>query len=171
MADFNPAFEKTILNEGGYKLHTTPGDTGGMTYAGISRRWNPAWPGWAIIDQGDMGNIHLTGLVRNFYKEKRWDNVCGDEIASQEIAETLFDFAVNAGVRIASKLAQLTVGATPDGAIGPKTVKLLNDENEEMFDRNFALAKVARYAGICNSDSSQKKFLLGWLNRTLEVLA
>jgi hypothetical protein len=35
----------------------------------------------------------------------------------------------------------------------------------------FAIAKVARYASICNNDRSQNKFLLGWINRTLEVMA
>jgi lysozyme family protein len=37
MAEFQPACELMICNEGGYKLHTVPGDKGGMTYAGISR--------------------------------------------------------------------------------------------------------------------------------------
>ncbi len=37
MAQFEPAFELMIRDEGGYVLHEVPGDTGGMTYAGIAR--------------------------------------------------------------------------------------------------------------------------------------
>ena len=37
MAQFEPAFEQMIRDEGGYVLHEVPGDTGGMTYAG--RLW------------------------------------------------------------------------------------------------------------------------------------
>jgi hypothetical protein len=33
------------------------------------------------------------------------------------------------------------------------------------------LAKMARYAEICNKNRTQVKFLLGWLNRTLKGLA
>ena len=41
MADFLPAFEQMIRDEGGYTLHTIPGDRGGQTYAGIARNFNP----------------------------------------------------------------------------------------------------------------------------------
>ena len=37
MAQFEPAFELMIKDEGGYVLHDVEGDTGGMTYAGIAR--------------------------------------------------------------------------------------------------------------------------------------
>lgn len=171
MADFEPAFEKTMRNEGGFVLHNVSGDRGGQTYAGVARRFHPGWKGWNIIDQGDMENAGLTQMVRDFYKEKFWDKMKGDDLSDQEIAETLFDFSVNAGVRTASKLAQLVVGATPDGVIGPKTTAKINEMDHEGFIPRFALAKVARYAEICKRDASQKKFLLGWINRTLEGLA
>lgn len=35
MADFLPAFEEVVLNEGGYKLTDIKQDRGGQTYAGI----------------------------------------------------------------------------------------------------------------------------------------
>ena len=38
MAEFLPAFESMILHEGGYVLHDVPGDRGGQTYTGISRK-------------------------------------------------------------------------------------------------------------------------------------
>ena len=37
MADFCPAFEKMIRNEGGYVNHTVAGDRSRQTYAGIVR--------------------------------------------------------------------------------------------------------------------------------------
>ena len=45
MADFLPAYEAMIRNEGGYVLHDVPGDRGGQTYAGIARNMNLRWPG------------------------------------------------------------------------------------------------------------------------------
>jgi lysozyme family protein len=109
-------------------------------------------------------------LVREFYKSNFWDRVRGDDLTNQAIAETIFNFAVNTGVGIASKLAQLIVGTTPDGAIGPKTLERLNICTVEKFLPAYALAKISRYAQICNKDRSQSKFLLGWINRTLHGL-
>jgi lysozyme family protein len=168
MADFAPAFEKVIADEGGYKLTDIPGDRGGMTYAGIARKPNPNWTGWQFIDRQDFGSA--TPLVREFYKSNFWDRVRGDELKNQAIAETIFNFAVNTGVGVASKLAQLIVGTTPDGAIGPKTVERLNICTAEKFLPAYTLAKIQRYVNICMKDRSQTKFLLGWTRRALEGL-
>jgi len=165
MADFNPAFEKVIQDEGGYQLTDIPGDRGGLTYAGIARNPNPDWAGWQHIDRKDFGAA--TPLVREFYKTHFWDRVRGDEIKDQAIAETIFNFGVNTGVGVAIKLAQLIVGVTPDGALGPKTVERLNICTAEKFLPAYALAKIQRYVNICMKDRSQSKFLLGWIRRSL----
>ncbi len=171
MADFEPAFQRMMRNEGGFKLHKVEGDRGGMTFAGIARKFHPGWEGWKLLDRGDTENPQLTMMVRRFYDAKFWDLIGGDDIKDQRIAETLFDFAVNAGHRTAIKLAQIASGSTPDGILGPNTLRALNGVDPEEFELKYALAKVARYAEICNRDRSQSKFLLGWLNRTLKGVA
>ena len=164
MADFIPAFEAMIKNEGGYVLHNIHGDRGGMTFAGIARNMNPKWAGWDIVDAG--GTPHAD-MVRSFYRTNYWNPVRGDEIVHQAIAQTVFDFAVNAGVPVAAKLAQLVAGTTPDGKIGFKSVEALNAYDPEKFVLAYALAKIARYRDIVSRDRIQQKFLLGWINRTL----
>jgi len=164
MAEFMQAYESMIRNEGGYTLHTVSGDRGGMTYAGIARNFHPNWPGWAAIDRGDIPD---TELVRQFYRQNFWTPIRGDDIADQRVARNVFDFAVNAGVATSSRLAQIVVGTTPDGKIGPRTLAALNAIDPEKFVLAFALAKLARYRDIVTRDRTQQKFLLGWLNRTL----
>lgn len=171
MAEFKHAFEKMIRNEGGYKLHQVSGDNGGQTYAGIARNYHPNWPGWRFMDANDLDNPELTTQVQDFYKNNFWDKIKGNQIEKQKVAETLFDFAVNAGYRTAAKLAQLVVDVTPDGIIGPMTLSKLNQVEENDFSLRYALAKIARYAQIVNRDRSQNKFLLGWINRTLKGVA
>ena len=170
MAQFEPAFEAMIKDEGGYQLTTLVGDTGGMTYAGIARNPNPQWPGWALVDRKDFGGA-LTGMVRDFYRTAFWDRIKGDQIASQEIASSIFNFAVNTGAVMAIKLAQLSIGATPDGGVGPKTLTLLNGADPAIFRKSYAVAKITRYAEICNRNRDQSRFLLGWINRTLRGAA
>lgn len=166
MANFYLAFEKMIRNEGGYQLVNVLGDRGGQTFAGISRRAHPDWEGWRFIDNRDLP----VDLVPKFYMEHYWRPICGDEIAHQAAAEAIFDFAVNAGVKVAVTLAQLVVGIDQDGRIGPATLAKIDAADEAVFVLKYALAKVARYAEICNRDREQSKFLLGWINRTVKGL-
>lgn len=168
MADFLPAFERMILNEGGYVLHTVKGDRGGMTYAGIARNAWPKWPGWQVIDAGAEPDAQT---VRSFYRANFWAPLKLDDVQSQSIAQTIFDFGVNAGTATAAKLAQVVVGVTPDGRIGPVSLAALNMTDPDAFAARYALAKIARYRDIVMRDRTQGKFLLGWINRTLKEAA
>jgi lysozyme family protein len=168
MSDFLQAFERMIVNEGGYKLHTVAGDRGGMTYAGISRNNWPNWPGWSYLDSGDTPPAEM---VRGFYRSNFWTPLRLEEVQSQDMARTLFDFAVNAGTSTAAKLAQIVIGTTPDGKVGPKTLAALNNYDADLFMARYALAKIARYEQIVTKDRSQGKFLLGWVRRTLKEAA
>ena len=164
MAEFLPAFDRMLANEGGFKLTDIKGDKGGQTYAGIARNRNGRWAGWSFIDRGE---IPPTQMVRDFYRANFWDAVKGDYILHQSVAESLFDFAVNAGAKTAIKLAQIVGGVASDGDIGPKTLEALNAIDEGAFRIAYALAKIARYRDIVVRDRSQMKFLLGWINRVL----
>jgi lysozyme family protein len=165
MAQFEPAFSRMMQNEGGYKLTNIANDRGGMTYAGISRRSWPKWSGWLAVDAGETP---LTSDVRDFYKKEFWDKVNGDFIINNNIASSIFNFGVNTGTRIAVKLAQIVVGVEPDGDVGPKTLEALNNISEDVFIPTYTVAKIARYRDIVKRDRTQQKFLLGWLNRSLE---
>ena len=169
MANFVKAFERAIVAEGGYKLHQVAGDTGGLTYAGIARAKNPDWPGWAWIDRSETPPSQL---VRDFYRSGWWEPILGDQIHDQAVAETVYSFATNSSARgrpaVAVRLAQVIVGATPDGAMGPRTIDALNAMEPRLFIALYALARIARYRDIVTRDRSQNKFLLGWINRSLK---
>jgi len=164
MADFGPAFEEMIRDEGGYQLTDIPGDKGGVTYAGIAKTQNPDWKGWAFIDRKETPPSQM---VRDFYKGKFWDAVCGDRISDQRIAASIFNFYVNTG-KPAKTIAQMIVGATPDGSFGDETINKLNAADPSQFVMAYALGKIARYCKICTVDKTQSKFLLGWVNRALK---
>lgn len=175
MADFITAVKQTLKAEGGY-VHD-PDDPGGETYKGIARTRNSKWPGWVDIDIHKTKpnfpasleeNSELQQKVHALYEAQYWDKVCGDDIDDQDIAESIFDFAVNAGPRTSAKLAQLSVGATADGVIGPKTLALINKDDKRAFLATFALAKIGRYVNICENRKESRKYFFGWVRRTLE---
>ena len=151
MADFTTAFELTLKAEGGY-VHD-PDDPGGETYKGIARARNAKWPGWIEVDllknnsnfpNNLDNNLALQSKVKALYEANYWDKIQGDKITDQDIAESIFDFAVNAGPRTSAKLAQITVGTMADGVIGPKTLEKINADDKRAFLSVFALAKIGR---------------------------
>lgn len=177
MANFETAFAHTMKAEGGYV--NDPQDPGGETYKGIARKMNSKWDGWIIIDMMKKettfpanldSNERLQQDIKQFYEVNYWDKIRGDEIVNQDIAESLFDFAVNAGPATSAKLAQITVGAEPDGVIGPKALEKINGDNPRAFLALFALNKIARYVSICEKRPESKKYFLGWVRRTLEAV-
>lgn len=168
MADFLQSFERTLINEGGYVLHNVKHDRGGQTYAGIARNAWPKWHGWKYIDNGDTPPAEA---VHGFYRTNFWEPLRLTEVASQDVAHNVYDFAVNAGVATSAKLAQIVVGVTPDGRFGPKTLGAINAAQPDLFVARFALAKLARYEQIVSRDRTQGKFLLGWVRRVLKEAA
>ena len=136
MANFEQAYDKMMEDEGGYVLHEVKGDRGGQTYAGIARKMHPNWEGWQHIDYQETPP---TQLVRDFYKTNFWDKIKGDDLTHDVIASSIFNFAVNAGVPVSIKLAQICVKTAPDGVIGAKTVSALNQANPELFVANLTI--------------------------------
>jgi len=176
MANFKIAYDKTADFEGGYV--NDPDDNGGETYKGIARNFWEKWQGWVIVDKYKQvahnraelgkildGNAELQSFVEAFYKKNFWDEVRGDDITDQEVANNIYDFAVNSGVGRASRYAQRVVGAVEDGDIGNNSIKAINAYDAEMFVHAFKKAREGFYRKIVDNNPSQAKFLYGWLSR------
>lgn len=158
MADFEAAFEKTMRHEGGYSNDGT--DRGGETKYGISKKAYPAL------------NIKALTLdvAKSIYRMDYWDRIRGDRIDAQEIAEAIFDMAVNLGVAKACALAQEAAGISPaDGIMGTRSIGALNNATPDIFLAFFSLRVIARYVDICTRLPDQKRFLLGWVRRALGI--
>lgn len=171
MAEFIPAFEKTMNHEGGYA--NNPHDHGGETYRGISRKNWQGWDGWQQIDREKQAkgfpacldtNADLQRRVREFYRRNFWTPTMAD-IIDQQIADWLFDKAVNMGISQANKLLQRALGVDDDGIMGPVTMNAINRyDQKELLDRCRGVAR-AHYIYLAQKDPSQERFLKGWLAR------
>lgn len=155
MANFDKVIDKVLINEGGYV--NDPHDSGGETNFGISKR---AYPNVNIKELTTAG-------AKSIYKKDYWDKVKGDDIANDLVAYELFDTAVNMGVRTASKLIQAVADVHPDGFIGNKSLKAINNMDIETLITKFKLVKIARYLHIVKRNSKNRKFFFGWVNRVM----
>lgn len=171
MAQFEPAFEKTMKHEGGYA--NNPADRGGETYRGIARKIWPGWNGWPLVDAakqkaGFPGNLaanaDLQARVAAFYRANFWPRHFG-EIKDQSIAEWLFDKSVNMGIGQAVKLLQRAAGVTADGDYGPKTTIAVNNADPAQLLEACREQARAFYRRLAERNPSQKQFLKGWLAR------
>jgi len=106
MANFEPAIEITLKNEGG--LVDDPADPGGLTKFGLSQRSYP---------NVDIKNLTIED-AKAIYLKDFWKF---GGITDQSIANKIFDSYVNME-HAAIKIAQKTVGfSKQDGVYGPVT--------------------------------------------------
>lgn len=188
MADFKIAFNKTMGHEGGYG--NDPDDVGGETYRGISRRYNPSWSGWDIIDDCKRfdfkieecltmkGNI-MDDLVEEFYKDRYWNPFWGDEISNQDIANEMFDTGVNMGVHRAVKFLQQALNylnrngkiyadIVEDGDFGKNTMRAFNSlptRDHNILYKMMNVLQGMHYMEYMSDSPTQEKFARGWFNR------
>jgi len=161
MADFLLAIEKILKAEGGYV--DDPDDYGGETNFGISKRSYP--------------ELDIKVLTREeaiaIYKRDYWDKLRLDEANNQDIAEELFDTAVNQGWSAAADYLQEAINLlsyrpsiVQDGIVGPKTLSAVNN-----CPYPGALLKIlnglqfVKYYEIVKKDTRQLKFFRNWLTR------
>jgi lysozyme family protein len=188
MALYYKALEKTLSNEGGYSDH--PNDKGGETYKGISRVFNPDWEGWITIDEEKVNanfpdclqfNGDLERMVSDFYETNFWEPLHGEEIEDQDLANKLFDIAVNTGVKDSIIILQHALIALntngelypeiimADGKIGPKTlnaIKTLQMRREIRYlIKAINILQGYDYIMTAMHSVNQTVFIRGWLNR------
>lgn len=180
MANFQPAFNITMGNEGGYA--NNPHDSGGETWRGIARNYWPKWPGWPIVDrvkatnpanfsQALFANSQLNVMVMQFYQQNFWNPVGLPGINCQQTANQLFDIAVNMGTAVACKILQQAVNAvapgtlTVDGLVGPLTVKAANNQPDEALYNAICALRKQHYESIIAANPSQAVFEHSWFSR------
>ncbi|HEY4292074.1 glycoside hydrolase family 108 protein [Luteibacter sp.] len=121
-SNFPTSLKLTLAYEGGYSNH--PLDPGAATLNGVTQ---------AVYDEDRRDRRLPTRDVRKMttaerdaiYRRRYWDLVGGDELPAG-VDYAVFDFAVNSGVRTASRALQRIVAVDPDGAIGPETLRAVS---------------------------------------------
>lgn len=172
-----------MSTEAGYA--NNPNDVGGETFAGISRKFNPNWKGWTIIDyiktaygtsakiinEHAFSDTNLIALKDEFYKDNYWDNIKLDQVIDQQVANNCFDCSVNPCIDSVGRVMQKAVDKVHhntiviDGAIGPKTIAAMNDCDPELLFNAINEIRRDNYAKRVQQSPSQSEFLRGWLKR------
>lgn len=187
LVDFEKAYDFIIGYEGGYS--NNPIDRGGETYKGIAKRYSKTWAGWLVIDNEKnntkfpsclLQNITLDHLVKKHYREKYWDPLLLDDVLFQDVANELFDIAVNLGIHRAAIFLQIALNVlnrnqknyddlVEDGIIGNKTLYALEkyfiNDSPKFLINVINILQGNHYIEFMKKSPEQEKFARGWLER------
>ena len=169
MADFD-AFLPTLLGfEGGFV--DDPADPGGATNKGVTLNTFGRCAQSLLAVDPSLDNLKAltddqAGII---YKALYWDPIHAGEYPTQNLANIVFDFYVNAGAN-ATKLLQtvlndLGAALTVDGSIGPASLQALAGADADDLYRRYKAGRIAYYQNLVARQPSLSKFLKGWLNR------
>lgn len=169
MANFDIAYNIVIGHEGGYQ--DNPNDINGNYNSlgqlvgsnfGISA---PVYESFLSYppSKSDMQNMSIQ-TAKSIYRTRFWDDIKGDLINNQQVANIFFDGRVNHG-RTGVKIMQRILGVTDDGVVGPVTLKAINESNPSWLFNQYKLNREAFYNYLANVNPGFSVFLIGWLNR------
>lgn len=152
-------FKHTLVWEGGNKLHKVSGDSGGWTLYGIAYNHNKQ-----IFDNFDdfKDTTYEEAAAVAYIK---YYLTAGADLVPNSSALMYFDIAYNMGVTRAVKIAQKCIGTTADGLLGPITKGKLHMLDEECLYEE----RVKFYNQLVRRNNTFKKFIKGWLNRTVAI--
>ena len=164
-SEFERALDFVLEMEGGYT--NDPADHGGATNKGITQSEYTDWLKVNHLPARLVADI-LDADLREIYRTEYWLLGRCDQMP-WPVNLAHFDACVNVGVGQAAKFLQRSVGAKADGLVGPKTLEALNGKLKTSSAMAAALRLVRPralfYKQLVEKDSSQKRFLNGWLNR------
>lgn len=155
--NFEQALEIVLKHEGGYVNH--PSDPGGETNFGITQRV-ARMNGYT----GDMRAIPMS-VVRDIYRKDFWSAVRADELP-EPLRLPVFDAAVNSGPPRAIRWLQTSVGATADGAFGPRTMAAVKAHDARQVALRLCAARLDFLAGLSHFNS----FGRGWVRRVVDIM-
>ena len=162
--NYQSCLEMILHHEGGYVNH--PKDPGGITNLGVTKRVYEEWVGYSVSEH-TMQNLTEEDVAQ-IYRKNYWDRIKADELPAG-LDLCVFDFGVNAGTGRAAKLLQRMIGSTPDGGIGPMTLKALDryidDNGVDHAIGEYQHRRQTYYEGLKHFGT----FGRGWTRRVTET--
>ena len=158
--NFDKCLAMVLKHEGGFVDH--PKDPGGATNMGVTLGTYEQWMGRSVTI-AEMKALTADD-VAPIYRKNYWDRVRGDDLPSG-VDWSVFDWAVNSGPSRSAKALQKIVMVTRDGAIGPKTLyAVANQEPDKIIDAMHT-ARQRFYERLSTFDT----FGRGWSRRNTET--
>jgi hypothetical protein len=155
MGDFAKAIKFVMTNEGGVSNESD--DAGGLTKYGISQKSYPDL---------DIANLTKEQAIE-IYQRDFWQPY---QDFDDRLATKVFDLSVNMGHKRAVQILQralqcLGAKIVDDGVLGPLTKQAIGLANVDLLLTAIKSEAAGIYRNLATTNTSQQKFLKGWLRR------
>lgn len=187
MADANKAIDFVLRQEDSDlagSITDTPGDRGGTTRFGLTRRWHPELVASGFFDSTvvdgkrtpKLATTEALSMAERTYASVYGPQLALDRITNQIVATALLSFAVLEGTQEAVALLQRSLvanGATiaVDGIIGSATITALNAADPVKLIGLMVALQKRYFVQLARNIPSQTKWVAGWDNRANAILA
>ena len=183
MAEFKPAFIRTMEFEDSTLSGKVTIDSGGRTRFGIAEKFHPEL-GDAFFDGSAEAALAEAERIE---QSEYWGPLRLQEVSNQTVAEKLFDMAVNMGKRQAAVFAQRAANAlladghgpasgstsasgpanplVEDGTIGPRSLAVINGLDPERYLHLLRELSAELYRHVVSINPAQAANLSAWLRR------
>lgn len=169
MADFKPAFAFVLQHEDSNRSGKVTVDAGGRTRFGIAEKFHPDLPEEFFTGPAEDALAEAQKIEEREY----WECMHLAGVENQNVANKLFDMAVNMGVRQAAVYAQRAANAlldrdsrvAEDGEIGAKTLAAINAAKPVEYYQALCELSAAHYRHVAAVNPAQAVNLQGWLKR------
>lgn len=160
--DFNTALAAVGEWEGIGKYTDDKNDPGGATNHGITRATLELWWGRKVTkdEVKALSWEESCKIYRAFY----WDIMRCDELPAV-LRLAVFDCAVNQGVGRSTRLLQKSVGAKPDGVLGPNTMGRIWERAPFTVLRDFSARRAVHYSSL----GTILRYGYGWFRRMFDI--
>jgi lysozyme family protein len=188
VANFFVSLPRTLDFEGAYLGKDAPG---GEYFMGIERSKHGDWPGWSTIavllktgsTQDLLSNRTLLSELSDFYRVNYWQRLACDHLADQNLADELFDSAVNMGPLRTTKMLQRALNALrihkksplfdalkADSVLGARTLAALEaltavDQGADLLLKTFESLRRQAYLEVAEQDPKFSQYMKDWLKR------
>ena len=169
--NFDKCLEMLLHHEGGFTADKRDkGNAGdghgnqGSTMLGVTSK---VWADWT----GKPAPIEVMRALKAedvapLYKKKYWERLkCPDVRINSGLAWVLLDFGVNSGTGRAARCLQKIVGAVQDGAIGNKTLDLVEKQDPKYLIEQMYKVRQEFYESLRDFEH----FGRGWTRRNDET--
>lgn len=169
---FLKAMPYIFHHEGGF--NDIKGDGGGATNYGVSLRFLQSIKE-DVNHDGVVNSLDIKQLTKEDAQEIYYDNFWKPMYETklpERLAIKMFDVAVNAGTTRSNILLQRALNnlgskLATDGVLGNITFGEVAKYDETTILNQYCKAQSAFYDAIVANDPSQKKFIVGWHNRSM----